>query len=87
MWIQKRFFSDGGPKILHVITESWLPGGAQRNTLITIQGLKRKGYNGENAYRRVFPEFSADLMVDRIENLYLRLLAEKVPEKLNKTVQ
>ena len=37
---------------------------------------------GENAYQRVFPEFSADLMVDRIEDLYLRLLAEKLPEKL-----
>ena len=35
---------------------------------------------GENAHRKVFPEFSADLMVDRIENLYLRLLAENCPK-------
>jgi glycosyltransferase involved in cell wall biosynthesis len=41
---------------------------------------------GENAYRRVFPEFSADLMVDKIENLYLRLLAEKLPGKLSGAV-
>ena len=42
---------------------------------------------GENAHRRVFPDFSADLMVDKIENLYLRLLAEKLPEKSSATVQ
>ena len=42
---------------------------------------------GENAHRKVFPEFSANLMVNRIENLYLRLLAEKLPERLAGTVQ
>ena len=42
---------------------------------------------GENAHRRVFPDFSADLMVDRIENLYLRLLAKKLPEKYSAAVQ
>lgn len=31
-------------KILHIITESCLLGGAQRNTLITMQGLKHRGY-------------------------------------------
>jgi len=35
------------PKIVHVITESGPFGGAQRNTLLTLQGLIRDGYPSE----------------------------------------
>ena len=33
------------PRVLHVITESWLMGGAQRHTLLTLEGLAARGYD------------------------------------------
>ena len=34
-------------RVLHVITGAWLMGGAQRNTLLTLEGLASRGYDVE----------------------------------------
>jgi len=52
----------GRPTVAHVITESHPFGGAQRNTLLTLQGLARRGYAVELACGpggRLIPEAEA----------------------------
>jgi glycosyltransferase involved in cell wall biosynthesis len=35
------------PKVAHIIVDSWIMGGAQRNTLVTMAGVQRHGYGME----------------------------------------